>query len=578
MTPQFRTVAVIGLGTMGAGIVEVFAKAGLQVYAVDGSDELAQRGRGFVTTSLGRAVSKGKLEQTAADEVLGRITFTSELTDLADADLVIEAVPEKLEIKQSIFSRLDEIVSADAVLASNTSSLSLTRIAAGTKHPRRVVGMHFFNPAPVLALVEVITTLLVSQEVVDGVRDLAIRLGKKPVVVGDRAGFVANALLITYLARAIRLYENGRVSREDLDNAGRIGIGLPMGPLTLSDLIGLDVVKEVCDVLYAATKRPSDAPPALLTNLVTAGRLGRKTGHGFYEYDKPGSGTVADRQQDSAGAAVGVVAVVGSGELADAFAQVLGGGGLDVRIVSDPGTDTSGLVEAGLVVLAGSENCCEDCNDGECLTDATGGNVGDDSAEQGCGCCGGAAPGVWFPKVVEALSADAIVLAADPASRWAAEDLDVDSDSASGGSEVAGEAPRVMPVRLHQSTRGGQVAELGRGLTTSATALAVARATLEAAGLTVVVAQDRPGLVVDALLFPHLNDAVAMLDSGYATAEDIDTAMSAGCGYPTGPFAMLDAIGADAVADSLLEQAGVDPAVAPNPLLLEHALAQRTFR
>ena len=285
MSREINVVGVIGLGTMGAGIVEVFAKGGKRVIAVENTPELAERGRGFVAKSLDKAVSRGKLEQSARDEIVGRITFTHQMTDLADADLVVEAIPERMEFKRDVFGKLDEIVGEQAILASNTSSLSLTEIATHTKHPQRVVGMHFFNPAPVLALVEVITTILTDDDVVDAIRDLATELGKKPVVVGDRAGFVANALLIPYLARAIRTYETGHVTREDLDAAGRLGIGLPMGPLTLSDLIGLDVVKEVCDVLYAATKEPSVAAPALLQQMVAAGRLGRKTGRGFYAYD-----------------------------------------------------------------------------------------------------------------------------------------------------------------------------------------------------------------------------------------------------------------------------------------------------
>src|SRR5579875_225048 len=320
MAPHINKVAVIGLGTMGAGIVEVCAKAGHEVYAVDGTTELAERGRGFVTKSLDRAVSKGKLAEADRDATLDRITFTAELANLADADLVVEAVPERMEIKHSIFTTLDDIVRPDAVLASNTSSLSLTEIAAGTAHPERVVGMHFFNPAPVLALVEVITTVLVDAEVVDAVRELALNLGKKPVVVGDRAGFVANALLIPYLARAIALYETGKVSRVDLDNAGRVGIGLPMGPLTLCDLVGLDVVKEVCAVMYDATKRPSDAAPSLLKQLVLARRLGRKTGQGFYDYAADAGTDGADSTAQMTTAA----AVVGQGELAQLLADSLG--------------------------------------------------------------------------------------------------------------------------------------------------------------------------------------------------------------------------------------------------------------
>ncbi|NNG39322.1 3-hydroxyacyl-CoA dehydrogenase [Flexivirga sp. ID2601S] len=554
MVSDISTVGVIGLGTMGAGIVEVFAKAGKRVYAVDNTPELAERGKGFVTKSLDRAVAKGKLEQSARDETLGRITFTSDLQDLADADLVIEAVPERMEIKNAIFGTLDGIVRPDAILASNTSSLSLTAIAAATEHPERVVGMHFFNPAPVLALVEVIRTVLVDPAVVDQVRELAIQLGKKPVVVGDRAGFVANALLIPYLARAIRLYETGKVSREDLDNAARVGIGLPMGPLTLSDLVGLDVVKEVCDVMYDATKRPSDAPPALLQQLVLAGRLGRKTGQGFYDY-----GEQAAEEQAPQASPFTKAAVVGTGEVATAFADALRKAGAEVTVVDDPEADVEGLKGMPLVLLTGGDEAdCDECNAGACL-------VADDDADASdCACCGGAAPGNWFPEVAEVLDASTVVLAVDEASELALE----------GGLE---EGVTVLPVRLHQETKGGQVAEIGVPLDATADQVTQVRATFEAAGLVPVVGPARPGLVVDALLFQHLNDAVAMVDAGYATPQDVDTAMTAGCGYPTGLFAILDQLGAVPVAEGLAEQSAIEPVAAPDPLLLEHAAAGRPF-
>ena len=198
MTSEIKSVGVIGLGTMGAGIVEVFLKAGIPVVAVDGSTELAERGKGFLVASLDQQVKRGRLDEAGRDALVGQATFTDQLDDLHDVDLVIEAVPERLEIKASIFTKLDLIVRDDCVLATNTSSLSVTQIAAATRHPERVIGMHFFNPAPVLALVEVITTLFTDDALVETIRSLAIELGKKPVVVGDRAGFVANALLITY--------------------------------------------------------------------------------------------------------------------------------------------------------------------------------------------------------------------------------------------------------------------------------------------------------------------------------------------------------------------------------------------
>lgn len=554
MAPHINKVAVIGLGTMGAGIVEVFAKSGHEVYAVDGTTELAERGKGFVTKSLDRAVGKGKLSESDRDATLARITFTAELGDLGDADLVVEAVPERMEIKHAIFTALDDIVRPDAVLASNTSSLSLTEIAVGTRHPERVVGMHFFNPAPVLALVEVIRTVLVDEEIVAAIRELALNLGKKPVVVGDRAGFVANALLIPYLARAIAVYETGKVSRVDLDNAGRVGIGLPMGPLTLCDLVGLDVVKEVCEVMYDATKRPSDASPSLLKQLVLAGRLGRKTGQGFYDYSSE------EQPADGTGEMATEAAVIGNSELATQLAGSLEKAGVTVKVVDDPSADLDDdIVGTPLVLLVGGpEAGCDDCNSGGCLIADEDGDASD------CECCGGAAPGVWFPDVAEVLDERSTVLALDEASEFAV-------------TGILSDDVTVLPVRLHQPTKGGQVAEFGIPLDAGDEDVETVRATVEAAGFVPVAGPARPGFVVDALLFQHLNDAVAMVDSGYATPEDIDTAMTAGCGYPTGLFAMLDALGADVVAAGLLEQAELDPSVIPSPLLLEHAAHDLPF-
>ncbi|KYH45809.1 3-hydroxybutyryl-CoA dehydrogenase [Branchiibius sp. NY16-3462-2] len=536
---RIGTVGVVGLGTMGAGIVEVFAKAGLTVVGVDGTPELAERGKGFLTKSTGKAVARGRLSEADETALLGRVTWSSSLTDLADVDLVVEAIPERLEFKTDLFTSLDDIVRPDTILASNTSSLSLTTIAAATKHPERVIGMHFFNPAPVLALVEVISTLFTDSKLVREVRDLATRLGKKPVVVGDRAGFVANALLITYLARAIRLYETGTVSREDLDNAMRVGAGFPMGPLTLSDLIGLDVVKEVCDVLYDATKDPSAAPPALLQQMVTAGRLGRKTGQGFYDYadstEQGGSGRAP---------AVDIVALLGTGEALAQLGDTLEAGGLKVVHAA---ASSAGLSEAQIVFVGTDAGCATgECAAGACECDQMG------PAQE--------AVSAGLAK----LGPSAILAPADGLAEWAIGTPDE-------------HARAVVPVRLHEPTKGGQVLEIGTGLDSGAREVAAVRVAAVRAGLVPVVGRARSGLLVDALLYPHLNDAVAMLDSGYASAEDIDTAMTAGCGYPEGPFAMIDRLGAEQVTEGLAVMASTIGGAEPSPLLVEHAVRGRKF-
>ncbi len=284
MARDISTVGVIGLGTMGAGIVEVFARSGHPVIGVETTQEYADRGRAILEASTERAVARGKLAEDVREDILDRVTITTAMQDLAPAGLVVEAVPETIELKHSVFGALDGIVGAEAVLASNTSSLSITEIAAATAHPERVVGLHFFNPAPVLKLVEVVTTVRTDPEVTAAVAGLARDLGKLPVVVGDRAGFVANYLLFGYLNSALRMLEHGHVGREDLDTAMRVGAGLPMGPLALMDLIGLDVCDHIGEVIYGHSRSPLHAPSAMLQQMVMSGRLGRKSGRGFYVY------------------------------------------------------------------------------------------------------------------------------------------------------------------------------------------------------------------------------------------------------------------------------------------------------
>ncbi|OYO07461.1 3-hydroxyacyl-CoA dehydrogenase [Enemella evansiae] len=290
---QIHTVAVIGLGTMGAGIVEVFARAGLTVRGIEYNDQALERGRAILQKSTDRAVAKEKLTADEQTALLGRIEFTTDTAaGVTDADLVIEAVNENLELKTSIFQTVDEAAPKTAILASNTSSLSVTAIAAAVADPSRVLGVHFFNPAPVQTLVELIRTVHTSDQTIQRMADLLRGLGKSPIVCGDRAGFIVNALLVPYLGSAIRLYENGFCTREELDQAMVEQAGYPMGPLTLTDLVGNDVTLAVLERMYDETKDRLTAPPSLLRQLVTAGWHGRKSGRGFYSYaegaDDPG--------------------------------------------------------------------------------------------------------------------------------------------------------------------------------------------------------------------------------------------------------------------------------------------------
>ncbi|HYN95605.1 MAG TPA: 3-hydroxyacyl-CoA dehydrogenase family protein, partial [Pilimelia sp.] len=319
MAERFGTVAVVGLGTMGAGIVEVFARHDVRVIAVEADDVALARGRGHLTRSTDRAVGRGRLAPAERDALLARVRFAVGVGAAAAADLVVEAVPERLELKRRVFADLDAACRPGAVLATNTSSLSVTELAAATGRPERVVGLHFFNPAPVMRLVEVIRTPVTADDVVADVTALCARLDKVAVTVGDRAGFVANALLFGYLNRAVTMLDERHARREDIDTAMRLGAGLPMGPLALLDLIGLDTGQEILHTMYRRGGRDRrHAPAPLLTRLVAAGRLGRKTGRGFSPYARPGGGQVepdglTPPPAGSPPAGPGPVGVVGAG-------------------------------------------------------------------------------------------------------------------------------------------------------------------------------------------------------------------------------------------------------------------------
>jgi 3-hydroxybutyryl-CoA dehydrogenase len=283
---NFERVGVVGAGQMGAGIAEVSLRAGVDVRIYEPTEALATAGRDRITKSLERGVSKGKLTEAERDAALARLTSTTTLADLSDRQLVIEAIVEDEAVKAKVFGELDEVIAdPDAVLASNTSSIPIMKIAAATKNPSRVLGLHFFNPVPVLPLVELISTLVTSAEAAARTEKFALDvLGKKVVRCGDRSGFIVNALLVPYLLSAIRMAEAGVATVEDIDTAVVAGLSHPMGPLRLSDLIGLDTMKLIADSMYDEYADPSFAPPPLLKRMVEAGQLGKKTGQGFYSY------------------------------------------------------------------------------------------------------------------------------------------------------------------------------------------------------------------------------------------------------------------------------------------------------
>lgn len=285
MNPIER-VGVIGAGQMGGGIAEVCARAGVDVTVFDTTEALVTAGRNRVVKSLERGVSAGKITERERDGAIGKLRFTTTLSDLANRQLVIEAVIEDERIKAGIFSQLDEIITdPDAVLASNTSSIPIMKLGAATKNPGRVLGLHFFNPVPVLPLVELVTTLATSDAAAERTEQFAgAVLGKQVVRCSDRSGFVVNALLVPYLLAAVRMVESGFATVEDVDKAVVAGLSHPMGPLRLSDLIGLDTLKLIADKMFDEFKEPNYGPPPLLLRMVEAGRLGKKSGRGFYDY------------------------------------------------------------------------------------------------------------------------------------------------------------------------------------------------------------------------------------------------------------------------------------------------------
>jgi 3-hydroxybutyryl-CoA dehydrogenase len=280
-----KNVGVIGCGLMGSGIVQVAAQSGFQVLFVEANDDLVKRGLDRLRQTLDGLVSKGKLESRVKDETLGRIAGTTRLEDLKASDLVVEAMTENQALKNETFAKLDRICAPHALLATNTSSCNVTAMAAATKRPGKVVGLHFFNPVPLMKLVEVVRTLLTDDVAVREATEWVRAVGKVPVQAKDATAFIVNRLLVPYLLDAIRVYEGGLASLEDIDQAMKLGCGYPMGPFTLLDLVGLDTAMFVADVMFEEFREPRYAPPPLLKRMVMAGHLGRKAGKGFYTYD-----------------------------------------------------------------------------------------------------------------------------------------------------------------------------------------------------------------------------------------------------------------------------------------------------
>ena len=281
-----KKVGVVGCGTMGAGIVQVCAQSGYPVVVSEINQELLNKGLASISTALSRGVERGRLSQEDKDAALGRIKGTTSIKDFADCDLVIEVAIENMEIKKKVFAELDATCPENAILASNTSVLSVTEMAMATRRLDRVVGLHFFNPPPVMQLVEIVRTILVSEETLEFSREFAKSLGKTPVVVPDTPGFIVNRLLLSFILNAIRMLESGVASKEDIDTAITLGLNHPIGPLALADLVGNDIILFMAEGVYQNLPDHQFIAPTLLRRMVSAGQLGRKTGKGFYDYKK----------------------------------------------------------------------------------------------------------------------------------------------------------------------------------------------------------------------------------------------------------------------------------------------------
>jgi 3-hydroxybutyryl-CoA dehydrogenase len=283
---EIKSVGVLGCGLMGSGIAEVCARAGLKTVVREVDQGFLDKGLAKIHGSLSKAVEKGKLSAEARDQTAANLSGTTRFEDLAGCDLVIEAIVENLEEKRRSFGALDGLLRPEAMLASNTSSLTLTQLAAGTSRPDRFVGLHFFNPVPVMKLVEVVRTILTSEEAFESTMRFARAVGKEPIACKDNSGFVVNRLLVPYLLDAIRALEEGVGSVEDIDKGMQLGCGYPMGPFTLLDFVGLDTTYFIANIMFEEYREKRFAPPALLKQMVQAGRLGRKSGRGFYDYGK----------------------------------------------------------------------------------------------------------------------------------------------------------------------------------------------------------------------------------------------------------------------------------------------------
>ncbi|MFD0328527.1 3-hydroxyacyl-CoA dehydrogenase family protein [Streptacidiphilus monticola] len=569
----FPVVAVVGLGTMGAGIAEVVARSGREVVGIEATTDEAHAARARIEEATAHSVERGRYTEAERQDLLGRISVTGVLASAARAQLVIEEVPERLELKRELFAELDKICPPETVLATGTTALSVTKLAAVTSRPERVLGLHFFNPAPAMQLVEVVRTVLTDPQTADEAAEFARSLGKSPVLAGDRPGFIVNGLLFAYLNQAAAMYESRYASREDIDAAMRLGCGLPMGPLALLDLIGIDTARTVLEAMYAQSRDRLHAPAPILGQLTAAGLLGRKTGRGFYTYAAPGSSQIVPEDGAAAGDRVPgreirSVGVCGSGTMATGIVEVFAKAGYDVVLVarSQEKADRARAAIATSLERSVSKGrlSAEDRDATLARVTATG------SLED--------------------------LQGVDLALEAVAEDLDVKRelfatlDKVCKPGAVLATTTSSLPVVQCATATSRPADVIGMHFFNPAPAMKlveVVSTVLTAPDVTSTVLElcakvrkhpvecgDRAGFIVNALLFPYLNDAVRMIEEHYTSVDDADTAMKLGCGYPMGPFELLDVVGLDVslTIEKVLHSEFREPGLAPAPLL-EHLVA-----
>jgi len=545
LSQDIQHVGIVGCGTMGGGIAQIVASNGFQVSFVEADDESVQQGVARIESTLDRLVGRGKIEQEERDATADRISGSTDYATLAECDLIIEAVPEDLELKQRAFREIDAIAKDDAIIATNTSSLPVMDIAVHTRRPNRVLGFHFFNPAPVMKLIELIRTVVTDDGVVDTAREFAEAIGKTPVTAGDRRGFIANHLLFPYLNQAVSMVETGYATKEDVDAAMRFGAGLPMGPIALTDLVGLDTFVGIMDAVHEQFEATRFAPQPSLRQLVSAGFTGRKAGRGFYTYDEPGSSRAlesedvrepADPDRISGWTTIGLV---GTGTMASGIAEVCAKAGFDVvvrgrskekaeQVAAACSKSMQRMVDKGrmseedMVTAISRIQPTHDLHDlGEC--DLVIEAIAEDLEIKQA----------LFAELTPLLKPDCVITTTTSSLPV------IECAMASGRPE------QFIGLHFFNPAAIMKLVEIVPTVRTADGVVQDSRAFIDRIGKVEVLCPDRAGFIVNALLFPYLNDAVRMLDSHYATAEEIDTAMRLGCGYPMGPFQLMDIVGLD---------------------------------